>query len=177
MPSSSNRWLSSLRNKPIILISIFLLTASLSTYLTPAKPSKERLMKNLNSQLKEEKFEQLYEEASDLLRLNVDKEKFITRMKIAAAKLKAIDGNLAFQRDIETEKRIRAITEDDESVLLTVYQRLEKDNKSVLVSVSWTSKGKFLDLSVLPTQGTSEEYRVYGVAGKHYRVGDRIIDW
>jgi|GEM_PF-6885756 len=177
MSPSPNCLLSYMKNNSLIPISVFLLTATVSIYLIPVKPNKERLIKNLNSQLKEEKFEQLYEEACDLLRLNVTKEKFIKRMRIAAARLKAIDGNLAFQRDLETEKSIRWITDDDESVLLTAYQTLERNGKSVTVSISWTSEGKFFDLCVLPTRGTSQEYQVYGVAGKHYSVGDRIVDW
>lgn len=177
MSPSLNRLLSSMKNKPVLFIPILLLAATVSIYLIPSRPSKERLIKNLNSQLREEKFEPLYEEASDLLHLNVTKETFIKRMKIAVAKLKAIDENLAFQRDIETENSIKAITENDESVLLVAYQKLEKEGKSASVCFSWTNEGKFSDLSVLPTQETSEEYQVYGVSAKYYSVGNRIVEY
>jgi hypothetical protein len=147
------------------------------SHLIFSKPSKERLIENLNSQLREEKFEQLYEEADDLVHLNVTKEKFVRRMKIVVTKLKAIDENLAFQRDLETEKRVKAVTENDESVLLIAIENLEKDGKSVSVGLNWTSKGKFFDLWIQPTQGTSEEYNVYGVSAHRYSVKNQEADW
>ena len=102
MSASLNQSVSRGKAKPVILVAIALLVAVTISYLVFSKPSKEKLIENLNSQLREEKFAQLYEEADDFVRLNVTKEKFVKRMKIAVSRLKAIDGNLAFQRDIET---------------------------------------------------------------------------
>jgi hypothetical protein len=179
MSASLNQLLSNTKFKPVI-IPIALLVLAVASYLIFSKPSKERLIKNLTAQLREEKFEQLYEEADDFVRLNVTKEKFVQRMKIAVAKLKAIDENLNFQRDMETEKSMKeimkGINEDAESSLITAYQKLEKDGKSVLVTFHWTTKGNFFDIDAIPTQGTSEEYRVHGVSYKHLYVGNQMIE-
>ena len=177
MSISLNQLLSHVKARPIILLPVALLAVAVIGYLIFSKPSKERLIKNLNSQLREEKFEQLYEEADDFVRLNVTKEKFVKRMKMAITKLKTIDENLAFQRDIATEKSMGTINGEDESLSLTAFQKLEKEGKSVLVSFTWTGKGKFFDLWVMPTQGTSEEYRVLGVSGKSYSVGNQVLEW
>lgn len=176
MSASLNQLLSNIRDKPILLVPIALLVIVVSSYLIFSKPSKEKLIKNLNSQLREEKFEQLYEEAGDGLHLNVTKEKFVQRMEKAVTKLKAIDENLNFQRDIETEEMIKGINGDDDSFLITAIQKLEKDGKSVLVSFYWTGKGTFQDISVLPNPGTSEEYRVYGVSYQHLYIGNKMVE-
>lgn len=184
MSLSLNQFLSRAKTRPIILLGVALFVVAVIGYLIFSKPSKERLIQNLNSQLRAEKFEQLYEEADDSVHVNVDKEKFVKRMKMALTKLKAIDENLAFQRDVATETLIRAARESptgtiiygDES-LLTAFQKLEKDGKSAIVCFNWSSKGKFRDLWVLPTQGTSEEYRVLGVSAKSYSVGNQVLDW
>ncbi|MDQ3847608.1 MAG: hypothetical protein M3261_01475 [Thermoproteota archaeon] len=179
MSASLNQLLSNTKFK-LVIIPIALLTLAVASYLIFSKPSKERLIKNLTALLREEKFEQLYEEADDSVRSNVTKEKFVQRMKIAVAKLKAIDGNLNFQRDMETEESIKkimkGIDEDTESSLIKTYQKLEKDGKSVLVDFYWTTKGNFFDIDAISTQGTSEEYRVHGVAYKHLYVGKQMVE-
>jgi hypothetical protein len=175
MSLSLNQLLSQAKARPIILLPVALLAVAVLGYLVFSKPSKERLIKNLNAQLRAEKFEQLYEEADDSVHLNVTKEKFVKRMKMTVTKLKSIDETLAFQRDLETEKWTGH--GDRESSLLAAFQKLEKDGKSVTVCFDWTSKGKFLDLWVLPTQGTSEEYRVLGVSAQHYSVGNQALEW
>jgi hypothetical protein len=78
---SLNRLLSHAKAKRIILVTAALLVVAIASHLIFSKPSKERLIKNLNSQLREEKFEQLYEEADDSVHLNVSKERFVKRMK------------------------------------------------------------------------------------------------
>jgi hypothetical protein len=175
MSPSLNRFLSNMKSRPVILIPIVLLAIAVSTFWIASKPSKEKLIKKLNSQLREDKFEQLYEEASDNLHLNVTKEQFVQRMKKAVLKLKAIDKNLNLQRDIETEKMMK-ITGDDESILITAFQKLEMDGKSVLVAFYWTPKGNFSDIQVFPNPGTSEEYRVYGVSYQHLYIGNQIVE-
>ena len=186
MSLSPNQLLSHAKARPIIFLSAAaLLVVAVIGYLIFSKPSKERLIQNLNAQLRTEKFEQLYENADDSVHLNVDKEKFVKRMKMALTKLKAIDEKLAFQRDVATETLIRDAREGpsgtiiygDESSFLTAYQKLEKNGKSAIVCFNWSTKGKFMDLWVLPTQGTSEEYRVLGVSAKQYSVGNQVLDW
>jgi hypothetical protein len=174
---SLNRLLSHAKAKRIILLTVALLAVAAIGYLNFGKPSRERLIKDLNSQLREGKFEQLYEEADDLVRLNVTKERFVKRMKMAVTRLKTIDENLAFQRDVATEDSLETRNGDGESYSLFAFQKLEKGGKSVSVCFSWTRSGKFLDLWAIPTNGTSEEYRVLGVSAKSYYVGNQVLEW
>ena len=126
-----------------------LLVVAVLGYLISSKPDKDKLIKNLNAQLKAETFEQLYEEADDSIHLDVTKERFVKRMKIAATKLKAIDENLTFQRDLEMESWTGHA---DGPYSLAAYQKLEKDGKAVTVCFNWTTDGRFRDVSVLPSQ-------------------------
>lgn len=163
-----------LSNKRILLIPIALLVIFISGYLSVARPSKEKLLKRLNSQLREEKFGELYEDAGDMLHSNVTKEEFIRRMKVATAKLKSIDADLNFQRDEHWERFLESLR-DNPSGLIRGVQTLEKNDKSVSVIYYWNSKAEFSGLSVSPTSGTSEDYNVYSVSAKHLYMGGKMI--
>jgi hypothetical protein len=158
MSASPNQLHSHAKNRPVILITIALLMVAVISYLIFSKPSKERLIKNLNSQLREENFVQLYEQADEAVHSIVTKEQFVQRMKIAVSKLKAIDENLNFQRD-----RVEESLFDGDERLVTAVQKLGKDGKSVSVHFMWpTDTRKFFDLSIYSTQGASEEQRPAG---------------
>jgi hypothetical protein len=172
MPVSLTQLLSRAKARPIILLPVALLVVAVVGHLIFSKPSKERLIENLNLQLREEKFEQLYEEADDSVHLNVTKERFVKRMKSAVTKLKTIDQNLNFQTDTSVENGFLG---DD--LLIRSLHELEKGDKSVLVLFHWDVDGKFFDMSVLPNPGTSEEFLVIGVSAKSYSVGNQVLDW
>jgi hypothetical protein len=159
----------SLTKLSIAMIPIILLT--FATSLITSKPDKQKLVKELTSQLREERFEELYEGASSSLHLNVTKEKFIQRMKIAVTKMKAIDENLNFRRDLEMEEGFQA----HELSILSI-QELKKDGKSASVLIHWDTDGSFRDIRVFPTEGTAIEYAVYGVSYQHMYSGNQIVD-
>ena len=175
MSLSLNQLLSYAKARPIMLMPAALLVVTVIGYQIFSKPNKETLTKNLTSQLREEQFEQLYAEADDSVHLNVTKERFVKRMKIAVAKLKAIDENLAFQVDVDGEWSMGR--DGGESGMFTAFRKLEKDGKSVSVAFYWSSDGRFFDLWTIPLQGTSEDYRVLGISGENYYVGNQVLDW
>src|SRR5262249_29841855 len=104
--------------------------------------------------------------------LNVTKERFVKRMKMAVTKLKTIDPNLNFQTDTSLENGFLG----DDLLIRSVHE-LEKGDKSVSVLFHWDVNGKFFDMSVLPNAGNSEEYLVIGVSAKYYSVGNQVLDW
>ena len=172
MSLSLNQLLSHAKARPIILLPVVLVVVATTGYLIFSKPTKETLVKNLTAQLREEKFEQLYEDADDSLRLNVTKERFVKRMRMAVTKLKAIDRDLNFQTDTVMEMALQG---DD--LLIRSVQKLEKDRKSVSVLIHWDTEGNFHEMSISPYQGTSEEYGVLGVSAQSYSVGDHVLEW
>lgn len=136
-------------------------------------PSKDRLLAKMTECLREERFEQLYDEAGDNVRLNVSKEKFVRRMKAAAAKLKAIDPGLNFKPDAIMESLLR---EDERSFMITAAKTLEGNGKSVSVLIYWTPKGEFFNISAVPGVGTPEEFNVYGVSYQRVTVRGHVIE-
>lgn len=156
-----------------ILIGLIVLSAL--SFLVPHRPSKGRLFAKLTECLREERFEQLYEEANDSLPLNVSKKGFVRRMKATAAKLKAIDPKLNFKPNARMDDLLRGNNGRD-AVLITVAKTLEGNGKSVSVLISWNLKGEFFDLSVTPENGTPEEFNVYGVSYKSRSVGGQVIE-
>lgn len=165
-PRAKGKWS---RRIPIALIAI-----SALSFLVPHRPNKDRLVAKMIECLHEESFEQLYEDGNDSLPLNVSKEKFVRRMKAAAAKLKAIDPGLNFKPNPSLESALRV--DERESYLLTAAKTLEGNGKSVSVLIYWTPKGEFFDLCVTPENGTPEEFTVYGVSYKKRSIGGQVID-
>ncbi len=171
MTPSQNHLLSILKDRRLHVLLVVLLVAVV--YLISSKPDKNRLVLKVNSQIREEKFDEIYDEAWDNLHLNVTKEEFIRRMKVAVSKLRTIDADLNFQRDSEWEQMMNFNRE--ERYAMSAYQKLEKDGKSVLVSFWWNGKGEFMDISVMATGETSKEYNVYGVSYQHLYMDGQII--
>ncbi len=172
MSISLNQFFSHLKARPSVLLPLVVMAVALG-YLVFSKPNKEKLIKNLNSQLRAEKFEQLYEEADESVHLNVTRERFVKRMKMAVTTLKTIDESLAFQRDMSSEQWLGR----NDSLFISGYQTLEKDGKSVLVCFIWSPKGKFSDLWVIPKPGTAQEYRIPGISARDYFLGNERLDW
>ncbi|MET0645272.1 MAG: hypothetical protein ABW208_01540 [Pyrinomonadaceae bacterium] len=157
------------RSLPIL---IALSGLALISFLVPVRPNKERLVARMTDCLREERFEQLYEEAGDNVHLNVSKEKFVRRMRAAAAKLKAIDPELKFQQDPVVERWIAG----DEKILLMAARKLERDGKSVSVIIQWNLEGEFVNISASPDGATPEEFTVHGVSYKHLTFRGRIVE-
>lgn len=150
---------------------ILLLLAGLS-FLWPVRPTEAELVADLSTRLREERFERLYDEASDSVRLNVSREEFARRMKAAATKLKAIDPGLNFQKDPVREN----LHSEPGSILLTSALKLEGDGKYVLVLFHWDREGRFADLSVTTGPETPAEFNVYGVAYESPRTGNQSVE-
>lgn len=126
------------------------------------------MLTRFNSQLREEKFEDIYDEASDSVHLNVNKEEFVRRMKVAVGKLKSIDKELAFQTGREIEWEVFGHSEYDDSSQFRRVQKLEKENISVGMLVYWENSGlfpKFNDFAVVGGE-YSQKYRTPGVSYK-----------
>ncbi len=165
-PDARGKW-----SRPTLLALISLAVLSFLVY---APPSKSRMLDKLTSRLREEKFEQLYDEARDNVRLNVSKEKFVKRMKAAVAKLKAIDPGLNFQRDPIMEKLHSA----EEPGLPMASLKLQGNGKSVMVLFNWDREGRFIDMGVTPDgPETPQEYAVYSVSCQQLHIGGKTVDY
>ena len=135
------------------------------------EPNKADLIATLTSRLREEKFEQVYDDAGENVHLNVTEQTFVERMKTAVGKMKAIDPDLNIQKDISEEMLLKS-----DSLIIVSAHKLQKDGKSALVLFFWDTNGRFSDLSVSPDNETSDEYAVYGVSYEHFYKGTRMIE-
>lgn len=165
-PRAKAKW-----SRPIL---VALIAVSALSFLAPHRPNKKRLLAELTECLREERFERLYEEGDDSLPLNVSKEKFVRRMKAAAAKLKAVDAGLNFKPEESLEYLLRV--DERESYMITAVKTLEGNGKSVFVFIYWTAGGEFSDIRVSPRDGTPDEFNVYGVSYASRSVGGRVIE-
>ena len=160
------------RSLPILLA---LITFAALSFLFHARPSKDEMIERVVSRLRGGRVVVLYEEGGAVLHSNVAKEKFVRRMEVAVARMKAIDERLNFKRDADAEQVL--LRSDDDSQATSAAERLEEGGNFATVLLNWDSEGKFLDLSVLPYGNTPQEYAVLGVGAHHYSIGDRVLDW
>jgi|SRR5215831_10731161 len=115
----------------------------------------------LKYQLRDGRFDELYDESSDFLHANVSRAEFIRRMKIVATKFKAVDPTLNMERDANLEKGLFG-SRDEETVRAAIY-RLRKDDQSLTIMIDWDQNGKLWDLSAFPSDGLAEGCRIPGV--------------
>src|SRR5262245_53455307 len=76
-------------------------------------PDKKTLTQNLESQIKEGKFSELYDQSSDYIQAKVTRVEFSKRMEKIAAQFRTIDEKLNFQRDQDTEDNFPGRRDDD----------------------------------------------------------------
>lgn len=145
-PDARGKW-----SLPILLVLIALAVVS---FLVPSpfkaarsKPSKEKMISELNAHLREGSFERLYDEADVIVHRNVTEETFVRRMHAAVAKLRSVDEGLNFKRDEGSES---VFTPHGITGFITVVQTLGEGNKAVMIITRWADDGRFIHLSVLP---------------------------
>jgi hypothetical protein len=135
---------------------------ALLSFLVYAPPSKSALLDHVTSRLRDEKFEQLYEEAAGSVHQSVSREKFVRRMKAVASKLKAIDAGLNFKPN-QVMEQLDGMFPEDKAILISSFQTLEGNGKTASVHLHWNPEGEFYDLGVVYYDGTPAEFNVYSV--------------
>ena len=137
----------------------------------------DKLFANLIEQMNEGKYEDIYENSSELLRLNVDKAEFSERMNNVYRKLKQTDGKLNFRRDKEEETSIFKIQRNsDEAVSRSspntqnfIIERLGNGDDEITVMIFWDKNGlvpKFSDIAIFPNNDQRQDLRVVGLLYK-----------
>ena len=149
-PDAKGKW-----SLPVLIALISLSALSFVVYL---RPSRDRIIDGILLRVRAGQFERLYEDGSDSLHRSVSKEKFIRRMEVAVARMKAIDGRLDFRTDALTERMLFGVDPDARKVM--AIQKLEADGKYAEVLLFWDSKGKFTDLTVRLAGDTPGKYAV-----------------
>jgi hypothetical protein len=162
-----------------ILLSIAILALGFVAFLgyVSRESDPDRLFAALIKQMQKGNYEDIYENSSDLLQLNVNKAEFTQRMSEALRKIKQVDGELNFRRDKEEETSIftiqrnsdKAIGRSSPNTQNFVIERLGNGGNEIMVMVFWDEKGlfpKFGDLTILPINNERQDLRVKGIVYK-----------
>ena len=155
-----------MKSNRILIITAAVLTNIFWLCVIDFRPSTDKLVEDLNARLIEQSFEGLYDQSSDLLRLNVTKEQFVHRMKAAGARMRAVDPTLRFRRDRAQEESLDRVTGRYDSFQRRAIQRLGEEGKGVVVLSHWDGKGKFESLTLLPEPGAAAGYKVHTILYK-----------
>jgi hypothetical protein len=105
----------------------------ISLFLTDYKAQNGRTVKKLNEQIKGERFEEIYDQASSQMKTTISKKDFVEGMKLAPVSMKEIDESLNWKNNGNQDDFYR-----DYSVNDTFYGALEKDNRRIGIFIYWT---------------------------------------
>ena len=134
----------------------------------------DKLFADLIDKMKAGKYEDIYDDSSDLLQLNADPEDFRERMSDALEKMKSADGGLNFERDKELEQRIDFMQRESDKAVgrktpnnrILMIQKLGTGDNEVTVLLFWRYSGlfpEFNDLAVMPKKTERQDLRVKGI--------------
>lgn len=97
-----------------------------------SKDVNDRYVERLRQQLLQEKFDEVYDESSDIVRGQLTRSEFVDKLRAATVELKSIDKNLNWQRDGRGSPEPAVYREDNWSSL-----NLEKDGRNANVQLDW----------------------------------------
>jgi len=112
--------------------SIFLLT--ILSCSIDYKEANDKAVEKLNAQVKAEKFEEIYNNSSEITRSTISKSEFVERMKKAVEKMKEVDKTLNWQK-IESEENFYK----DNPVSETSVRKLAKNGKTIGIFIYWAN--------------------------------------
>jgi len=114
----------------LIILSIFLALGCFSY-----RKGNDRAVETLRQQLIHEKFNEVYEGASDITRAQITREQFVEWMENATATLKGVDSEINWRRDERGSPEEDVYREDNWSSL-----NLEKNGRRLNVQVDWAER-------------------------------------
>ncbi len=131
---------------------ITLISFSCSVYYNKAN---DQAVERLNSQIKQEKFDEIYSLSSEILRRSISKEEFISKMKIATERMKEFDDSLAWKKD-ETALFDKSIFHAENFS----YRIVSKNGKKTGIQIDWNESFRLCGLSVVDyNDGNGKSFR------------------
>ena len=91
----------------------------------------DKAVEKLRQQLMDEKFDQIYDESSDISRAQLSREEFLDRIKVATHELKDVDPGLNWRR-VDASPEPAVYRDDNWSSL-----NLERDGQKVNIQLDW----------------------------------------
>ena len=115
-----------------------------------------RLIENLNSEIKSGNYELIYEELSDSAKTNTPKEEFLKRINKAVEMMRQVDSSISFQKDS------KVLLSNELTNLYFEYRKIEKNGKKldVEITVDLRFQNRIYDMCVSPSESDSLEQTV-----------------
>jgi hypothetical protein len=119
---------------------IALISFSCSIYYNKAN---DQAVERLNAQIKQEKYDEIYSQSSEILRRAISKEEFISKMILATERMKEFDDSLTWKKD-ETALFDKSVFHAQNFS----YRIVSKDGKKTGIAIDWNESFKLCGLSV-----------------------------
>ena len=136
-------------SKKILCLFLLLSLFGCSVYY---KHANDKAVENLNEQIKNEKFAEIYDRSSNNLKANVTKSEFIEKMKLAVSKMKELDENLNWQKD-ESVLFDKSVFHDRNFS----YRAIKNGDKKIGLSIDWQESFAFCGFAVFWEEEAKEK--------------------
>ena len=116
----------------------------------------------LLTQIKSERFENIYEESAEILKSGITKKLFVERLEKAVTKMKQVDENLEFEQSELNDVLSKAI---NSKFWTHSSQKIEKNDEKIEFLIQWDKENTSFKLASLSTIEPTEsgKYKTYFV--------------
>lgn len=126
------------------LLLLFFIIGLLGCSIDYREANKEAV-ERLRTQLVENKFEEIYKQSEDRLKIYISKEEFVENLKIAVAEMKEFDESLNWKQDEKAdEHRVHEVYSYKDAS----WRIMEKNERKLSITIWWNENFTFCDLTI-----------------------------
>jgi len=137
------------------LTSIIFIISILASCSVVLQKANDRAAERLNTQIKQERYDEIYNQSSESLRRSITKEEFNSKMKIATERMKEFDDSLTWKKD-ETARFDKSVFHAENFS----YRIVSKNGNKTGIKIDWIESIKLCGLSVVDyNDGNGNSFR------------------
>ena len=114
------------------------------------KEANKQAVERLNNQFKQEKYDEMYQQSSDILKSSISKKEFTERVKEVREKMKDVDENFIWQEDKNIHFDEGVFRDDNFS-----YRTMSKNGKELQIQINWNKPFQLCSLYVFQNPNES----------------------
>jgi len=123
------------------------------------REANKQAVERLNNQFKQENYDEMYQQSSDILKSSISKEEFISVVKDIRGKMKDVDENFAWQEDKNAHFDEAVFRDDNFS-----YRIMSKNERKLEIQIEWNTPFQLCSIEVFQNLNES--------SGKGFRYCD-----
>ena len=127
------------------------ITFLVMTFFACSKYQNKHAVERLNNQFKQENYDEMYHQSSDILKRSISKEAFISVVKDIREKMKDVDENFIWQEGKKISFDEAVFRHDNFS-----YRVMSKSEKELHIQINWNSPFQLCSLYIFQNLNESQ---------------------